>query len=360
MIYLLLLLAISCSTPKPEGPSMRLTLHNFPNRSSGEVKLQAFSGLFYEGTNKSGELIFWTHSDRGPNADAIGKQRPFLWPDFVPTITQFKLNISTGEIVYLKETALTMPDGKNISGLPNSTKDETPITMNSEVLPYNTMGMDAEAICLVDNHLWLADEYGPSLFKFNLDGVLVKRFVPTGHISRKHELVRETFSTDLMTRELNRGFEGMTCTNDKIYLALQSPLPHEKQNVRIIEFDIKSESVKRTLLYPLDSMDTDKIGDLAVYQGELLVLEQNKSIHNVYAVDFANSKKNEPMKKRLFVDLVKEGFDFAEKIEGITIVENKYLAVLNDNDFGLTGNINSDKTPEIDPKKISVLGMIKL
>ncbi len=57
-----------------------------------------FSGLFFEGMDESGRLIFVTHTDRGPNpepqdVDGDGvNERPFALPEFQPVIVRLALD----------------------------------------------------------------------------------------------------------------------------------------------------------------------------------------------------------------------------------------------------------------------------
>lgn len=66
------------------------------------------------------------------------------------------------------------------------------------------------------------------------------------------------------------------------------------------------------------------------------------------------------MGKKLVVDLVKLGFDFTDKVEGLTVLPNGDMYILNDNDFGLTGPIDPKTNEvEVDSNRKSVLGLIK-
>lgn len=363
LIALFPLLLVSCSTTTEKKMSPRLSLHEFPERVKEGIKLQAFSGLFFEMKTAEGELVFWTHSDRGPNAEAYAmadkrQARPFVWPDYSPTVTQFKLNPATGGITYLQEITLKRTATTGMSGLPNSLTDEVPVDTSGAVLKRDWLGIDPESICIIDQHIWMVEEYGPSILKFKLDGKLVRRFVPQGYQGPKSALVKTVLPAEIRERQLNRGFEGMTCQGDTIFAALQSPLAQDGQNIRILQFNSKKEQLVGTHLYPLESMSADKIGDLSWYKDELLVLEQNsktgpESFHRVYSFNLQTRKKT------LFVDLVKEGYHFADKIEGMTIADG-YLVIVNDNDFGLTGEIDATQKAKVDPGKKSVLGLIKL
>ncbi|MBE7502538.1 MAG: hypothetical protein HS113_20075 [Verrucomicrobiales bacterium] len=62
-----------------------------------DLFLGGFSGLHFEGVApRTGRWKFITHTDRGPNAEPTGLNRPFLLPDFTPELVRFELDRSTG------------------------------------------------------------------------------------------------------------------------------------------------------------------------------------------------------------------------------------------------------------------------
>lgn len=383
---LLLLLSLSCSHFSART-DMKLELFIFPQRMHGKVLKEGFSGLYFAGKNDNGDLVFWSHSDRGPNTEPIKDPvkntilRPFVDPTFQPRLYQFVLNRKTGSIEFKQDVPLTMPNGEKMNGLPNfkaragRTGDETPVQLDMTALPFDPMGVDPESLCFIQDDIWMAEEYGPSLLKFNLQGRLLERHVPKGYftqaqISEFHEeygvtFIKETLPTKLMGRKLNRGFEGMANRGHFLYVSMQSPLPSDGKNVMILEFEVRKGLLMRKLFYPLDTRDADKIGDLTFMDEKLLVLEQNSetgpnSFHKVFAVDLSESKEDSLLAKELLVDLVNVGLDFTEKIEGLAIVEKNELAVINDNDFGLEGSIGAIHGPTINASKKSVLAIIQL
>jgi hypothetical protein len=86
-----------------------------------------------------------------------------------------------------------------------------------------------------------------------------------------------------------------------------------------------------------------------VGDGEFLIIERDGDIG-------ANTKKllyfakldpsNNSFKKRLVLDLTKTGFHDIEKAEGLAVVDEYTVALVNDNDFGLAGPFDL-KTGEV-------------
>jgi hypothetical protein len=61
-----------------------------------QLFLGGFSGLHFEGVDsKTGRYKFITHTDRGPNAEPDGINRPFLLPQFAPEIIRFERDRKT-------------------------------------------------------------------------------------------------------------------------------------------------------------------------------------------------------------------------------------------------------------------------
>ena len=312
-----------------------------------------FSGLVFE-KQIGDELIFLSHSDRGPNGEEIEthnknvSKRPFLKADFQPFWIRFSVNRKTKAAKLIELIHLTLPDGKPLNGLPNVDGHEIPVTIAGKELTIDINGIDPESLCFDGNHFWMGEEYGPSILKFTASGKLLKRYVPEGtYADGDKSLFNAILPQDMLRRKNNRGFEGIACKDGKIFAILQSPLKDEKKVVRIFEFDPKSETVTKEYFYPLESKKADKIGDLTFMNDSLLVLEQNgetgdDGIHKIFKVNLDKVDSDGHLKKTLVVDLVEAGYSFSEKVEGLAMINDTEIAVVNDNDFAV--NDSSLKT----------------
>lgn len=329
-LFLMVILA-SCSHKKVKEPL--LTLHQLTG-------LVGQSGLVLE--SKSNDLYtFWSHTDRGPNATEYKRgntvYRPFLEPEFHPYWVKFSVNKKSGEFKKISQV------DTDISGLPNRPGDEFPVDVHHKKLKRDPRGADPESMCRMNGFVWMGEEYRPSILKFDQNGKLVNRYIPG-----------KGLPAILAKRKVNRGLEGLTCFNNKIYAILQSPLKEDKNLIRLVEFDPHSESVTREFFYPLDSMDADKIGDLAVTEdGTFFVIEQNsltgpQSFHKIYSFKLGEANS---LEKKFEVDITKSGFYFSDKLEGL-VVTDEYFIIVNDNDFGLVND-------KFDPEHKSWIGFIK-
>jgi hypothetical protein len=273
------------------------------------VSLGGFSGLTFEGYAPNGNLKFITHTDRGPNGEPTGINRPFFLPNFTPEIVRFELNRPTGNLTITQRLPLKKSATAMLTGLPNLTlgsnanlpyNDEIPVDLQGNVIAnLDQMGADLEGIVVApDKSFWMVDEYRPALYHFDANGVLIDRFVPAGTAAAAGKPAGtfgiEALPAVLGQRRQNRGFEAVAYDNGKIYAFVQSPLRNRAslsnaalnamQNIRVIEFDPAAKKTTRQFLYsmdnpaPVSASDTraDKIGDaVSIGNGEFLVIERD-------------------------------------------------------------------------------------
>lgn len=368
------------------------------NERGDEIYLGGFSGLLFEGRDeKTGELSFLTHTDRGPNgeeipaADGNGKVIPFPIPQFQPEWIRLRYqpasrHLNVAQLTVAKRVPLSRVDGLPLTGLPNRPGsalqagfDERAVDARGAPLKPDPIGLDLEGIvALPDGRYAMVEEYRPSILFFSGEGRLLERFVPDS--GRKDA---GTFGTPVLPghfdhRRGNRGFEAIAYHQGKIYAFLQSPLDYpptdddrsskSSQAVRVLEFDVSKKVPTGEYLYWLDDAKSDrKLGDaVALPNGEFLVLEQtsktganaDKKLYRVslrgasnlileksgkqaretletMTVDSLSQKKIQPVRKELVEDLAKRGLDFAGKIEGLALVDAETVVLASDNDFQL-------------------------
>jgi hypothetical protein len=401
-----------------------VTSYDFKNQpklgttSKGQdIFLGGFSGLFFQGIAANGNLKFVTNTDRGPNGEPTGANRPFLLPNFQPEIVSFELNQATGDINITKRTGLFRADGTTkLTGLPNlqaaanglAYTDEIGIDLDGKVLANDSFGADVEGIVVAPNgDYWLVDEYRPAIYRFDVNGKLLDRFIPKGTaIAPVIDQPAGTFGTEVLPevyaqRRSNRGFEAIALEGTKLYAFMQSPIdsPDDandtaskaSRTVRILEFDTVSKTVTGEYLYLLDSITgsgnakTDKIGDaVALGNGKFAVVERDDlatSASNklIYQIDLAAATNiNNPanftlpagktieqltpaelttarittVNKSLIANAAQSGYTGVEKLEGLALVAPNTLALINDNDFNVAAGSNV-------PSKLGLLKLSK-
>lgn len=299
-----------------------------------DIFLGGFSGLFFVGTAANGNLKFVANTDRGPNGEPTGQNRPFLLPDFQPEIVSFELNRNSGKIEITKRTGLFEKDGvTKLTGLPNlqagvggtAYTDEVGVDLAGNVLPNKALGADLEGIVIDKNgNYWLVDEYRPAIYQFDVNGKLLDRFIPIGTATapatftggNETNFPAGTFGTEVLPavyaqRRNNRGFEAVAIEGNKLYAFIQSAIDNpdvtndstssNSRNLRILEFDIVTKAVTAEYLYLLDNVSgtgtakTDKIGDaVSLGNGKFAVVERDdrsttESNKLIYEIDLKNA-----------------------------------------------------------------------
>ncbi|WOO39549.1 choice-of-anchor I domain-containing protein [Rubellicoccus peritrichatus] len=356
----------------------------------GDILAGGFSGLDYDSDNSGGSILsFYTIGDRGPNGDTVNGQRPFLIPDYQAAILRIELDTDTGEVTVAETIDLFRQDGVTpITGLPNIPgKDEVPVDGAGNVLSYDEFGADMEGIVKdLDGTFWMCDEYRPAIYHFDANGDLIDRFVPINASDLGDTPVAEgtygteTFPEEYNNRRPNRGFEGLALDtdNDRIFAFIQTPMDNPDSSIRnsdvlrILEIDASNGNPVAEYLYFLEGNSNagikgrvDKIGD-AVYagNGQFYVIERDSSVtatgrKNIFKIDLKGATNTlplgglsngtefeaqtidalveagiQPVNKIKVTNLPSLGYLAGDKPEGLTMLEDGSLAVINDNDFG--------------------------
>ena len=345
-------------------------------QTRGDIRLGGFSGLYFEGINPdNGNFIFLTHPDRGPDS---GKDeddnRIFLLPEFQPEIVKFEFNPNDGSLIISDRLFLTDTQGNPLSGLPNLPEidPDTPVDENGNSLDYDPLGADLEGIVKGDDGTyWMVDEYRPSIYHFDKDGILIERYVPEGFSS---SVGTGALPAVYNTRRANRGFEAIAYQDDKIYAFMQTPLNNplskESQIIRILEFDPVTETTVGEYIYVREdkARGSGKIGDAVATStiGEFLIIESSSKIGSdsrkkIFRISLENASNLQQLpndilgegetfegltpdqleakgintvSKEIHADLAALDYTFTGKLEGLTPVDENTLAVINDNDFG--------------------------
>ena len=323
--------------------------------------------------------------------DGDDKAKLFPRPDFVPAIVKLKLNgdgsFVTTEWIELKDAA-----GNTITGISNplkAAKTEAAYDKDGKALPLDPEGLDTEGLVrLKDGTFWVGEEYGPSLVHIAADGKIMERLVPAGvdaDLAGAGYKVTGSLPAILAKRQLNRGIEGIAVSPDErfLYGIVQNPLANPDADAfknaaatRILKLDLASQQVVGEFVYPLDAFDTFKndpkadkqsevrISELsAVGTDQLIVLERIAKTTKLYAIDLGGAtnilgtawddtatapsleqvmaadlsgKGVTPVTKKLWLDSSNHP-ELPEKVEGVAILQDGALVLINDDDFGIEG-----------------------
>jgi Esterase-like activity of phytase len=359
------------------------------------IRLGGFSGLWFEGVEgPTGRLRFATIPDRGPNGEPTNVdadpalERPFALPAFQPRVVRFTYDPVTKEIALGQQLLLTRADGSAMTGLPNiAALDEQPVDLFGAALAYDPLGADLEGLVIAPNgDYWMVDEYRPAIYRFNSLGSLQARYVPAGTAALAGQAVgtfgTETLPAEYSTRRANRGFEGMALDTDSgiLYAFIQTPLANpnlaasnSSKVIRMLGINPSTGAVVSEYVYPMDKtvfreQNTDKIGD-AMYagNGRFYVVERDDSILRSgkkmlfqfsligatnlraagapallagltleqHSLDQLAQAGIRPVSKIKVANLPSLGYFEGDKLEGMALLGDGQLALLNDNDFGI-------------------------
>ena len=213
------------------------------------------SGDAENGFTYTGNLF--TVPDRGFNGATLDYHPRLHTFGFV--ITPYYGSDPTNQTqIILHNTASTVftYDGTNFTGFE---ANDTNATVWPQA-PTNSLGqgrrsLDPEGLTRAADGTWyVSDEYGPSIFHFDANGVVLGRLLaPEAFIPKRGNYPGAVFfGNGAITtgRVRNRGFEGLTLTPDgrRLVAALQSPLQQDGnasvlgQNTRLLFFDVENGS----------------------------------------------------------------------------------------------------------------------
>lgn len=288
--------------------------------------------------------------------------------------------------------------GRPASGRPNGVGRDEPIldAQTGSPLAADHAGIDPEGLVVMpDGSFWATEEYRPSLLRVTASGEVAERHVPVGvTLPEADAHVIADLPACYGDRSDNRGFEGLAISADarRLFVLLQSPLDHPVQgaakqtgNVRLLVVDAATGEPLAEHVYRLGDPaepgwatagappDDGKLcGLAALADGSLLVLEQaHGGLARLYRVDPAAATDTlpatisgegaaletiadlaaagfVPLPKTLVADLapllariradIGHPADAAVKLEGLAVLDERRVMLVNDNDFGVTAD----------------------
>lgn len=332
---------------------------------------------------------FYLMTDRGPNVDGTNSAKIFPAPDFNPHIAKFKL--VGDELVYQSSVAFKNAAGMKLTGRPNlpgeGNAGETALDFTGAPIANDPEGIDCEGLAVdpTDGTFWVSDEYGPHIVHFDKSGKTIERINPFGTGTGGRKLPKV-----LARRRPNRGMEGLTISPDGKFLVgmMQSPIYNPSKTkvansrvLRLVVFNIASGETKQ-YVFLTESTKTLSSEIVAITGNTFLVLERDQDyaggnpaslVKRVYKIDISaatdisdpenkesgllfggktvdemtdpelTTNNIKPVIKELVADILAIPGGYAhDKAEGLVIINNNMIAVVNDDDFGIV----SPETPD--------------
>jgi hypothetical protein len=235
--------------------------------SVNDGRLGFFSDVYYDQARNE----WWALSDRGPGGGTLS---------YDTRVQRFTLDVNptTGAIsnFAIAETVKFTNNGVPLNGMAPS--------------PTNVLGraFDPEGLVVsaTTGHLFVSDEYGPSVYEFDRNGALVRSFTTPANVIPRNASNVPNFADDtgnVAGRTSNRGFEGLAVSPDGkfLYAVLQSAMLDEGAGngtvTRIVKFDTATGLAVGQYAYQLETAAQGRgvSALVAVNDHQFLVLERN-------------------------------------------------------------------------------------
>ncbi len=315
------------------------------------------------------------------------KGRLYPVPAYTPSIYGLRLK-ADGTFQVFEAIAIKDKDGNPVDGLLNPltvAKTEAPLDGFGNALPYSANAIDAEGLVrLADGSWWIGEENGPSIVHVAADGRIQERIVPAGS---EKDFVAANYKVTgglpaiLAKRQTNRGIESMAMSPDEafLYFMVQNPLANpdakayaQARNTRLFKYDRRARRVVGEYVYELDDPQSFRLDPskkqsdprisevVALGLDRLLVLERTEKTTKLHEVTLtgatnilggkwddaatAPSLEQTPAAAAGIAPVAKTlRFDSADhpevptKLEGLALLPDGALFMINDDDFGITG-----------------------
>lgn len=222
---------------------------------------------------------------------------------------------------------------------------------------------------VADGSYWIGEEFNPSLLHFSADGLLL---APPFMLDGLHSADNPSGKIANLSR--SRGFEGMAISADGhwLYPMLEGALEGSGPGLNIYTFSINEEKFanlhadKPSFRYRLDD-GASAIGDFTMFSDSAgLVIERDSGegkkalVKKIYRVDFRQLDAEGFLRKSLVADLlqINDPHDLNQDgdtlftfpfwtIEGLVVLNNTMLGIVNDNNYPL-GKARDDSGTQAD------------
>lgn len=360
------------------------------------------SAAFKDPHNKSRFYALTDRGPNAKFKGKNGNGKIFPTANYTPRIGHFELQDSGKVIqlkeILLKDTKGNAISGLPNSSKLGAT-GEMPydihgnlITGNDGKAKFDDFGLDGEGlVVLKDGSFWVSDEYGPHIVHFDKDGREIERI----NAFKNDKRVKLYLPAEFKNRRANRGMEGLAITPDEKTLVgiMQSTMLNPNKKVknlditRIVTINLENGNIKQ-YLYKQEKKQNSNSEITALSDDTFLVIERDgkylnfskkKPQKHIYKIKLSsgtnienanltkNMKQDEklgllidgktleqnvlengwesltkqgiiPVQKTLVVDVVDRLKYAHDKLEGIWLIDENTLGVLNDDDFAISAN----------------------
>ncbi|MGF0173438.1 esterase-like activity of phytase family protein [Streptomyces sp. Marseille-Q5077] len=304
--------------------------------------VQGFSGVV---NRRDGTLDALSDNGYGNKANSA---------DFLLRVHRIKPDTRTGEVKVLGGFNLSDPDR------------HVPFALTRADRVLTGADFDVESIVrMPDGTYWMGDEFGPWLLHFSARGRLLEAPVALDGVKAPENPYLDGAQPNIAS---SKGFEGMVRSVDGRRLSplLEGTVTGDTPgDLRFSEFDLRKRGYTgKRFVYRLEST-ANAIGDaIAVDRHRFLVIERDGGqgdtarFKRIYLADTRDRGGDGLMDKTLVADLLdianpKELGGFGktfrfpfQTIEDVNLVDDRTLAVLNDNNFPFSSGRTAGKADD--------------
>ncbi|MEU9056951.1 esterase-like activity of phytase family protein [Streptomyces sp. NPDC048384] len=261
--------------------------------------------------------------------------------DFLLRVHRIKPDTQTGKVQVLGGFNLSDPDR------------HVPFALTRADRVLTGADFDVESIVrMPDGTYWMGDEFGPWLLHFSAKGRLLEAPIALDGVKAPENPYLNGAQPNIAS---SKGFEGLVRSVDgrRLYPLLEGTVTGDTPgDLRFSEFDLRKRAYTgKRFVYRLEST-ANAIGDaIAVDRHRFLVIERDggqgdtAQFKRIYLADIRDRDGDGLMDKTLVADLLDianpkglggfgKTFRFPfQTIEDVNLVDDRTLAVLNDNNF---------------------------
>jgi len=262
----------------------------------------------------------------------------------------FKIDISSSPAKIIDTIRIT--DTNNVlAGFPvNNTGDDKLVFSSTDLAAMinsdKTVNIDPEGISVAsDGGFWIASEGSGTMNDSAYPIKSLNFLIKTNASGVITQVV--TLPEDLNAKQVRFGFEGVAEFNGNVYLPIQRSWDTDKTKTRIAVYNINNQTWSY-FYYPLDSVISQYGGWVglsgieSIGNGNFLIIERDNragydaAIKRLYKVNINGMKNGDTLSKTFVRDLktpfLRANGAMVEKIEGVAILNNGNVIVVNDND----------------------------
>ncbi|MDR7274304.1 esterase-like activity of phytase family protein [Catenuloplanes atrovinosus] len=313
---------------RPSGAALGDTLINGIPVPFPQQPVQGFSGGLH---NKDGTYDVLSDNGFGTRANSA---------DFLLRVHRIAPDVATGTIDVVGGFYLTDPDG------------HVPWELTRPDRALTGADFDPESIARdADGGYWIGDEFGPYLLHVDRAGRLLAPPVPMPGVTAPESADASGVKANL---DASKGIEGLAASPDgrHLWALLEGPVGGDgARDLRFSQFDPRTGGYTGTRhVYRLDRADLVASDVVALDANRFLVIEHDAGLGDhagtkrIYLADVRDRDRDGAMDKTLLVNLMNVAnpelvggfrgtFTFPVQPEGVIVLDDLTVAVLNDNNF---------------------------